>query len=148
MSEVQFGSTFDWTLIMCPPYLLAGRTRAKGRDGEFVRRRLRLPARERGGAVRSHVETADAAFVGTMNRALTVLIDHTTADGTVVTSYFQVLEGALGAGSFDVHAPARSRDVPRRCAAQSQARRSTGQTASARDKYGVELARLALVGDG
>ena len=65
------------------------------------RRRLRLPARLRGGGLRSHTETAAAAFVGSVNQALPRLIDHTDAAGSLVPGLLPSLSGVLGAGSFD-----------------------------------------------
>ena len=65
------------------------------------RRRLRLPARLRGGGIRAHVETAAASFVGSVNQALPRLIDHTDAAGGHVAGLLPSLSGVLGAGSFD-----------------------------------------------
>ena len=68
---------------------------------EVARRRLRLPARRRGGGVRSHIETTAAAFCGAVNQAVPRFIDHTDDAGEVVAGYFPSLVSVLGAGSFD-----------------------------------------------
>ena len=68
---------------------------------EHSRRRLRLPARSKGGGVRSHVETTDAAFCGAVNQSIPRLIDHKDEAGEVVVGFFPSLVSVLGAGSFD-----------------------------------------------
>ena len=84
--------------------LLVAATSATGVDftgNEIERRRLRLPARLRGGGVRSHVETTAAAFCGAVNQAVPRFIDRTDDAGEFVAGFFPSLASVLGAGSFD-----------------------------------------------
>ena len=74
-----------------------------GRSGvsEVWLRRLRLPARRRGGGVRAHVDTAAASFVGSVNHAFPRFVDHADEAGAHVAGLLPSLSGVLGVGSFD-----------------------------------------------
>ncbi|MEO1777037.1 MAG: hypothetical protein AAFS07_19020 [Pseudomonadota bacterium] len=69
----------------------------------FAQRRLRLPVRRKGLGIRSRVDVADAAFVGSACAALPAMLDRGSTPG-----FLTVLNDVFGAGSFDeANAPRR-----------------------------------------
>ena len=79
-------------------------------DDALALRRLRLPVRLRGGALRAHVDVAPAAFAAALARALPTFIDARMPGGVVRRGYFNMLAPHLGADSFDFD---RADDDPR-----------------------------------
>jgi hypothetical protein len=70
------------------------------RADEFAMRRLRLPARMKGGAMRLRTDVAVAAFVGACCAVLPTMLDRRAA-GIVLPCFAPNLAATLGAGSFD-----------------------------------------------
>jgi hypothetical protein len=64
-------------------------------------RRLRLPARLRGGGIRSMLDLATAAYAGAVCRCLPLLIDSFTSHGEARQGFMPALLPLFGAGSFD-----------------------------------------------
>ena len=71
-------------------------------EGSIARRRLHLPVRDKGGGIRSAVETSKAAFIGGFCAAVNNFIDNKDKEGIVHKGlYHDSLVNVLGAGSFD-----------------------------------------------
>ena len=118
--------------------LLVAATSATGVDftgNEIERRRLRLPARLRGGGVRSHVETTAAAFCGAVNQAVPRFIDRTDDAGEFVAGFFPSLASVL--------ARARSTTATRRRATRPTSPAATRARPSSR-RRGPRCARRRL----
>jgi hypothetical protein len=70
-------------------------------------KRLRLPARSKGGGIRSHVASSRATFVGALSSVLETFLDRTDELGVVHKGlYTAQLAGLFGAGAFDAGAAA------------------------------------------
>ena len=72
------------------------------RRDEIAQRRLRLPSRNRGGALRSHEKTANAAFACTLAKVAPRLVRSTDEEGNVRTGFLEQLAGEVfGDGHFN-----------------------------------------------
>ena len=72
------------------------------RDERLAQRRLRLPAREKGGGLRSHESNTQAAFACTIAKVAPRLVRSKDENGTVRTGFLEQLAGEVfGTGHFD-----------------------------------------------
>ena len=72
------------------------------RDDRIGKRRLRLPSRHRGGALRSHVKTVHAAFACTLAKIAPRLVRSKDEEGNVRVGFLEQIAGEVfGRGHFD-----------------------------------------------
>jgi hypothetical protein len=92
-------ATFDMTLLDLTNSAM-GATGQSVMTDPFALRRLRLPARLKGGAIRERQDLAPAAFMGACCAVLPTMIKRMVG-GVELPGFAPSLEGILGAGSFD-----------------------------------------------
>ena len=72
---------------------------------DITTRRAAFPPSLRGIGLRNHQLTANAAFLGTLNQAVSRFVDYTDKEGEVFKGFFPSLAPLVGAGSFDFRSP-------------------------------------------